>query len=345
MVCGVGERAPGGRATHFRTDVLTRGVGLSETDRELIRMLQIDGRSPYVDLARAVGLPEKAVRRRVSEMRRDGVIHITAVSNPEMLGYQVAAMVGVKCSQRKPSELAVELTEIEVVDYVGVTTGRFDIMVELFCSSLAHLRDVVEEQIRGVRGVETVEIHPYLSLSFQQGVFQRGEGRPPAPRSPVEPPAQVDRDILAHLGVDGRMSLHAVAEQLGVSEAQVRRRFNRMRDSGTVRVMAITNPMTLGFETIALTGINVGPGGSPDEVADRLSEIIQVSYIAMCAGRYDILAEFVCLTLPELQELLTRDVRTIRGVEAVEPLVYLGLHYKPLRPAASDGSSSPVFVF
>jgi DNA-binding Lrp family transcriptional regulator len=339
------DRGLNGRDTRFGTDVLTRGVGLSDADRELIRMLQIDGRSPYVDLARAVGLPEKTVRRRVSDMRREGLIHITTVSNPEMLGYQVAAMVGVRCSQRQPSELALEFTKIEVADYVAVTTGRFDIMVELFCSSLMHLRDVVEEQIRAVGGVETVEILPYLSLSFQQGVFQRGEGRPPAPRSPIEPPAQVDRDILARLGADGRTSLHAIAEQLDISEAQVRRRFNRMRDSGTVRVMAITNPMTLGFETIALTGINVGPGGSPEDVAERLSEVVQVSYIAMCAGRYDILAEFVCLTLPELQELLTRDVRTIRGVEAVEPLIYLGLHYKPLRPAASDGSPSPVFVF
>jgi Lrp/AsnC family transcriptional regulator for asnA, asnC and gidA len=320
-------------------------VGLSEADRELIRILQIDGRSPYVELGRAVGLPEKSVRRRVNDMRRAGIIHITTVSNPEMLGYQVAAMVGVTCTQRQPSELAIEFAKIDVVDYVAVTTGRFDVMVELFCSSLSHLRDTVEQEIRGVPGVEGVEILPYLSLSFQQGVFQRGEGRPPAPRSPVEPPAQVDRDILAYLGADGRMSLHAIAEQLEISEAQVRRRFNRMRDSGTVRVMAITNPMTLGFETIALTGINVGNGESAEAVARRLAEVVQVSYIAMCAGRYEILAEFICLTLPELQQLLAEQVRQIPGVERAEPFVYLGLHYKPLRPAASDRGPSTLFVF
>ena len=138
----------------FGTDVLRRGVGLSEADRELIRILQRDGRTPFVELTRAVGLPEKNVRRRVAELRKSGIIHITAVSNPEMLGYRVAALICVNCVHRLPSEVASEFAELDVVDYVIVTTGRFDVMVEVFCLSLAHLRETAEEQIRGVAGVE-----------------------------------------------------------------------------------------------------------------------------------------------------------------------------------------------
>jgi DNA-binding Lrp family transcriptional regulator len=329
----------------FGRDVLKRGAGLSATDRELIRLLQIDGRMPYVDLGRAVGASEKSVRMRVRELREAGIIYITTVSNPEILGYETAAFLCITCDGRSPSELAAEIALIDAVDYVIVTTGRFDLMVEVFCAGLTDLREVVETRVRTIPGVAAVEVLPFLSIEFQQGAFARGEGSElPQVKPSVEPPTQVDRDIVAQLSRDGRMSLYTVANRIGVSEAQVRRRLTRMRAAGAVVIMAITNPMTLGFDTIAIVGIRLAKHSSSAEVAAELSRLSPVSYVAICAGRYDLLVELVCFTPADLQALLDEQVRPLEGVERLEPFLYLGLHYKPLRPATGREAGT-LFAF
>jgi Lrp/AsnC family transcriptional regulator for asnA, asnC and gidA len=328
-------------------DVLQRGVGLSDVDRRLIGLLQVDGRTPFVDLARAVGIHEKAVRVRVQELRESGVIHITAVSSPEVLGYSTMAMIGLTCEGVAPSAIAARLAGVATVDYVIVATGRFNLFVEVFCRSLTDMRETIEREIVPMPGIKGVEVFPYLRLHYQEGMFEVGHGDVPVISPPPEAPEQIDREIVAQLSTDGRMSLHTVARTLGVSEAQVRRRLQRLRDTGAVRIMAITNPMTLGFETIALAGLRVSGGTSVRELADVLARIPQVSYVAVCAGRYDILVELVCQTLLELDTLLDERMRRLAGVSSIEPHLYLGLMYKPLRPAVHSGPerSEPLYEF
>jgi DNA-binding Lrp family transcriptional regulator len=140
------------------------------------------------------------------------------------------------------------------------------------------------------------------------------------------------------------MSLRAVADRVGVSEAQVRRRLNRMREAGAVAVMAITNPMSLGFETIAILGIRITKDASSTDVAARLAGLGPVTYIAICAGRYDLFVEVVCFTAAELRALLDEQVRPLDGVAELEPFLYIGLHYKPLRPA-SGSAARTLFAF
>jgi Lrp/AsnC family transcriptional regulator for asnA, asnC and gidA len=337
---------PSREDTHHAPDVLQRGVGLSDVDRKLIGLLQADGRTPFVDLARATGIREKAVRQRVQELRDSGVIHITAVSSPEVLGYSTIAMIGLRCRGEAPSAVAAKLAAVATVDYVIVSTGRFNLFVEVFCRSLPDMRETLEREILPMPGIEGVEVFPYLRLPYQEGVFEVGGSAPGVVSPPPEPPEQIDREIVAQLSTDGRMSLHTVARNLGVSEAQVRRRLQRLRDSGAVRVMAITNPMTLGFETIALAGLRVSSGSSVRELADVLAGIPQVSYVAVCAGRYDILVELVCQTLQELDTLLDERMRRLAGVSSIEPHLYLGLLYKPLGPAGrGPESTEPLYGF
>jgi Lrp/AsnC family transcriptional regulator for asnA, asnC and gidA len=323
----------GPRVTENRSE-LQRAVGLSDVDRELIRLLQLDGRRSYAELARALGVAEKKVRRRLTELRDSGIIYITAVADPSVLGYRTVAMLGIRAGRRAPSDVARDLTTIDAVDYVILSTGRYDVFAEVFCRNLNELRDIVEGTVRVVDGVDDVEIFPYLRLHYQEGAF----GAPDAEATLTHVPSdisvdQVDRAIVAHLSEDGRVPLQRVAERLETSEAQVRRRLKRLQDWGALRVMAITNPMSLGFEAIAKLGITVAPGYSVAEFADTLADVESTSYVALCAGRFDILSEAVCVTTEELASVIDDEIRTIPGIARCEVFIYLGLHYKPLRPA------------
>jgi Lrp/AsnC family transcriptional regulator for asnA, asnC and gidA len=245
-------------------------------------------------------------------------------------------MLGIRTRGARPSDLARELIAIPAIDYVILTTGRYQLWVELFCKDLAELREMVEVTVHGLAGVEEVEIFPYLRLRYQADAFQHREnqvlGRGIGAQIPVD---QIDRDIVAELSPDGRLALQRVANRLGISEAQVRRRLHRLQSAGAARVMAMTNPFSLGFEAIAKLGVRVAPGHSVAGVADALVDIEEVSYVALCTGRFDILSEVICLDVEALNAALDGRLRQIPGLARVEAFLYLGLHMKSVGVAAT----------
>jgi Lrp/AsnC family transcriptional regulator for asnA, asnC and gidA len=328
---------------------IQRAAGLSQLDRDLISFLQLDGRRSYVDLARALDIPEKRVADRVRELRETGVIHITTVADPGVLGYRRLAMLGLRVQGRTPADVARDLVDIEPVDYIILSTGRYDLFVELFCRDLAELRHTVDDRIRSVEGVVGVEIFPYLRLHYQESAWQVPDEQGLRNRLHSQDAVdEVDQQIVAELSEDGRLPLQAVADRLDISEAQVRRRLKRLHETGAVRVMAITNPFSLGYEAIVKLGISVAPGHRVADVADALSRVEETSYVALCTGRFDILSELVCVDTEAMTAVLDDHVRTLDGIAKLETYLYLGLHVKPAvaasrrEPAgADDGLTVP----
>ena len=101
-----------------------------------------------------------------------------------------------------------------------------------------------------------------------------------------------NRAIIEALQRDGRQPYGAIAEEVGLSEAAVRRRVQRLRESGIMQIVAVTDPLQLGFTRQAMIGINVE--GDVRTVAEKLSAMPEVDYVVMCAGSFDLLAEIVC---------------------------------------------------
>jgi Lrp/AsnC family transcriptional regulator for asnA, asnC and gidA len=141
----------------------------------------------------------------------------------------------------------------------------------------------------------------------------------------TEPPLldDVNKRIIDQLQQDGRMSYATLAKQIGLSEAAARQRVQRMLDSGVMQIVAVTDPLTLGFRRQVMIGIKVE--GDMRKVAEQLSAIAEVDYVVMCAGGYDLLAEMVCTDDEHLLTLLNDQIRTIPGVASTETFVYLKL--------------------
>jgi Lrp/AsnC family transcriptional regulator for asnA, asnC and gidA len=132
-----------------------------------------------------------------------------------------------------------------------------------------------------------------------------------------------NRAIIEALQRDGRQPYGAIAEAVGLSEAAVRRRVQRLRESGIMQIVAVTDPLQLGFTRQAMIGISVE--GDARRVAEKLSAMVEVDYVVMCAGSFDILAEIVCEDDERLLHVLNDSVRSIPGVRSTETFLYLKL--------------------
>ena len=141
-------------------------VSLDEIDKAIIRELQIDGRVPYAKLGPAVGLSQAAVRQRVQRLIDHGVMQVVAVTDPLMLGFKLEAMIGVGVDGDLRS-VASKLAEVDNVDYVVVTTGRFDLVIEVVCRDHEELLHIINDTIRAVPGVRATETFTYLHLEKQ----------------------------------------------------------------------------------------------------------------------------------------------------------------------------------
>ena len=133
----------------------------------------------------------------------------------------------------------------------------------------------------------------------------------------------VSKAIIEQLQQDGRRSYAAIGKVVGLSEAAVRQRVQRLIESGVMQVVAVTDPLELGFARQAMVGVRVS--GPLEPVADAIAELDEVDYVVITAGSYDLLVEVVCESDEHLLELISGRIRTIEGVAATETFMYLRL--------------------
>ncbi|MBC7309088.1 MAG: Lrp/AsnC family transcriptional regulator [Actinomycetales bacterium] len=135
---------------------------------------------------------------------------------------------------------------------------------------------------------------------------------------------EISKSIIEVLQVDGRASYAAIAKEVGLSEAAVRQRVQRLLDAGIMQIVAVTDPIQVGFRRQAMIGLRVQ--GDLSVVGDALSEMPEVDYVVTTAGSFDILAEVVCEDDEQLLELLSTRIRQLPGVLSTETFVYLKLN-------------------
>ncbi|MCD7101344.1 Lrp/AsnC family transcriptional regulator [Pseudoclavibacter sp. 13-3] len=139
---------------------------LDDTAKRIIEHLQEDGRRSYSEIGRQIGLSEAAVRQRVQRLVEGGVIQITAVTDPLQLGFARQAMIGIH-AEGDLEAVAAGLAGIDEVDYVLLTTGRFDLLVETVTADDEEFFTLLNQRIRKVPGVRATETFMYLKLVKQ----------------------------------------------------------------------------------------------------------------------------------------------------------------------------------
>ena len=151
-----------------------------------------------------------------------------------------------------------------------------------------------------------------------------GNGRVVDRKQPGVGLDDVSKAIIEQLQTDGRRSYAAIAKDVGLSEAAVRARVQRLLDNDVMQIVAVTDPLQIGFTRQAMVGIRAD--GDLRLVADRLTEMSEVDYVVTTAGSFDLIIEVVCEDDDELLDLLSGRIRTLPGVVSTETFVYLKLN-------------------
>jgi Lrp/AsnC family transcriptional regulator for asnA, asnC and gidA len=139
---------------------------LDDTSKRIIEQLQENGRRSYAEIGKAVGLSEAAVRQRVQRLTDSGIMQVVAVTDPMRLGFHRQALVGLRVSGDSRA-VAAELEQIPAVDYLVLTAGSFDILIEVVCASDQDLADLLNARIRTIPGVISSETFVYLEVRKQ----------------------------------------------------------------------------------------------------------------------------------------------------------------------------------
>jgi Lrp/AsnC family transcriptional regulator, regulator for asnA, asnC and gidA len=159
---------PPGSVTRHRAGApghLTSNNSIDRISKQIIEQLQQDGRRSYAAIGKAVGLSEAAVRQRVQRLLETGIMQIVGVTDPLMLGFSRQAMIAIKC-EGDLEKVADHLADMEEIDYVVITAGSFDILVELVCESDDQMLEMLN-RIRSVPTVTSTESFVYLKLRKQ----------------------------------------------------------------------------------------------------------------------------------------------------------------------------------
>ena len=135
-------------------------------------------------------------------------------------------------------------------------------------------------------------------------------------------PDDISKQIIEQLQGDGRKSYASIGKAVGLSEAAVRQRVQRLQDAGVMQIVAVTDPLTLGFRRQAMIAIKTD--GDLEKVASQVADLDEIDYVVITAGSFDVLAEVVCEDDDQLLEILSR-VRAVQFVTSTETFVYLKL--------------------
>jgi Lrp/AsnC family transcriptional regulator, regulator for asnA, asnC and gidA len=140
---------------------------VSALDKRIIEHLQADGRRPFTQIAADLDVSESAVRARTSRLIERGILQVVGVTDPLKLGFHQMAMIGIRCESDKLIEVAERLAEMPEVDYVVITAGTYDLLIETVCEDNEALLAFLAERLRTIDGVRETETFVYLRLVKQ----------------------------------------------------------------------------------------------------------------------------------------------------------------------------------
>lgn len=143
---------------------------LSTLDKRIVEHLQADGRRPFTQIATEIGVSEAAVRSRTNRLIERGILQIVGVADPGKLGFQ-QALIGIRCEPGRLVAVADALAALPEVDYVVVTTGRYDILIEMVSEDNEGLLRFLTERLQAIDGVRDTETFTYLRLVKQTYQF------------------------------------------------------------------------------------------------------------------------------------------------------------------------------
>ena len=149
---------------------------LDDLDRKIISYLQYDGRMPFTQIAQELNTTEGTVRRRAKQLVDDGIMQIVAIVEPQDMGWEESAMIGISVQANQVSSIAEEIAKLPEVSYLFQAAGEFDLIAEVFCKDRDHFVSFLNNKLQQIPGV--VRTQSFMILKLHKLSYRWGEASP-----------------------------------------------------------------------------------------------------------------------------------------------------------------------
>lgn len=143
---------------------ITEAEALDTIDLQIIQALQEDGRMPFAQIAERLNVSPSMIRARYSRLVNLGILRVAAITNPLRMGYRMMAMIGVKVEGRRLLAVADQVAALEEVIYLIITSGAYDLFLEVLCRDHAHLLQFLTEKLAAIDGIRATESFIHLKI-------------------------------------------------------------------------------------------------------------------------------------------------------------------------------------
>ncbi|MET7509812.1 Lrp/AsnC family transcriptional regulator [Streptomyces albidoflavus] len=304
-----------------------------EADRRIACALQLQGRAPWEQIAKALELSERTVARRGQRMLEEGLIRVVGLLDTQLIGRPAPVLLRLRVEPGRAREVAARFCGLREIRTVMALMGSFDHFVEVIPESRTSLRTLLFDGLPPY--VRSSSSHPVLrfytgshewnggALTAAEEAALRQPSRAPFGTRRGEVTLHPDADRMAALlARDGRMSTSKLASELGVSQATASRRLAALLEQEVIRVRADVAPSVFGYTTEALLWLNVDYDHL-DTVGSTLSKRPEVLTLVSITGDWQICAHVALRDPYDLQEFLTGVVGALDGVGEIDVTVLL----------------------
>jgi Lrp/AsnC family transcriptional regulator for asnA, asnC and gidA len=292
-------------------------------DLNIIRELEIDALAGNAEIGKKVNASPTTVRRRIQKLLDQRIIAITTIPDPFAFGYGIQATIVINVSGGKVNEVAEELASLPSVQYVVVTTGRYDIFAMAVFRDSEDTFNFVTNGLGGIPNLASAETMTSLKIAAKSSwsllTSQPNQGTMPLSTYTLD---DIQMRILGELEINPRQSHTELAKKLGIVRHTVRRKLKTLLDDGVIQIVAIPDPLVLGYRTRAGILIKVHPGRL-QAVANELIANERIQHVIMSTGRYDIMAWAVFRDSEEMAGFVRGELGSIPGIISHETIINL----------------------
>jgi DNA-binding Lrp family transcriptional regulator len=299
-------------------------------DQLLIKELQANGIEKSCVMASRLGIGDRTIRRRLSEMRKKGVFKPVLIPNRVLLGHRAWARIGIKTWPKSSTEVAKALMDHSSVYTVACTLGAFDFIIDVQLDTFEDLGHFVNAEltlIPGIKNVETMILmspRKYYKYSWPEPKYNekcKYCNNTIIRKNGVD---GVDRKIIDVLTKDGLLSLPLLKSKLKLSELTLRKRINDMLKNEAFKIEVIPDPSISGYEVHATVGIIINQY-SPHEIIDKIMNNLPVYLASTSLGRFNIILGVRFPNMELLTKFVNQELSKIPGVSYIESFVHTQL--------------------
>lgn len=295
-------------------------VRLDELDLRLIKALESDPRRTHTDLAAELGVSRPTVGNMMQRLFDARVIQTVCLADHRALGYTNSVFFRISTQPGKLRDVAEGLASFPDIHYVTLCAGPFDVACWGVFKGYKPVLEFIEDGLGKISGLRYYESVLCQEIKISPALLTEGQGYCPGGRAVSLD--ELDLALIGALQRDSRQGTTGLSTRLGISKPTVLKRMRRLLDERVIKFATMVNPVALGYKGNASIGMKVAPDRLR-QVAEAVSACRSIHTVALCTGRYDILAWAIFQDQRELMNILIEEVGKVPGVNSMETVTNL----------------------